>query len=49
MLKIKPGSDSTGKYEKLKLWHSGEIYHTVHDENHELDFCNRIPNEKHLG
>ena len=47
ILKIKPVSDSICKYEKLKLWHSGEIYLMVHDGNHELAFCNRIPNEKH--
>ena len=43
---MKPGSDSTCKYQKLKLWHSGVIHLTVHDGNNELDFCNGIPNEK---
>ena len=45
-LKIKLGSVSICKYEKLKLWHSREIYLTVHNENHEIDFCDRVPNEK---
>ena len=47
ILKIKPGSDCIYNYEKLKLSQSFEIYVRVHDENHELGFCNRIPNEKH--
>ena len=45
-LKIKVDSGSICKYEKFKLWHFCEIYMTVDDGNHELDFCNRIPNEK---
>ena len=45
---MKPDSGSICKYEKLKLCHSGEIYLTVHDGNHELDFYDRIPNEKKL-
>ena len=45
-LKIKPGSGSVCKYEKLKLWHSCKIYLTVDDGNHELDFWNKVPNEK---
>ena len=45
-LKIKLDPDSICKYEKLNLQHSCEIYFIVHDENHELDFCGRIPNEK---
>ena len=46
LLKIKPYSGSICKYEKLKLWHSYEIYLTVHDGNHEIDFRDRVPNEK---
>ena len=46
-LKIQLDSDSICKYENLKLYHSCEIYLTVHDGNHELDFCDRIPDEKH--
>ena len=42
---IKSDSGSICKYEKLKIWHSCEIYLTVHDGNYELDFCDRIPNE----
>ena len=45
-LKIKPDSGSISKYEKLKLWHSCDIYLMVHDGNHEIDFCIRVPNEK---
>ena len=45
---MKPDSDSICKYEKLKLWHTGEIYLTVNDGTHGLDFCNRVPNEIHL-
>ena len=45
-LKIKPGSGSICKYEKLKLWHSCEIFLTVHDGIHELDFYDRISSEK---
>ena len=45
-LKIKPDSGSISKYEKLKLWHSCEIYLTLHDGNQELDFYDRISNEK---
>ena len=44
-LKIKLDSDSIWIYEKLKLWHSYEIYLTVHNANHELDFYDRISNE----
>ena len=47
-LKIKPDLGSICTYEKLKLWQSCEIYLTVHDENHEIDFCDRVPNEKEL-
>ena len=46
ILKIKAGSDCICKYEKLKSWLSCEIYLTVHDGKHELDFSNRIPNKK---
>ena len=46
-LKMKPGSGSICKYEKLKLRHFCEIYLTVHDGNHEFDFCDKIRNEKH--
>ena len=45
-LKIKPDSGFLCKYEKLKLWHFCVIYLTVHDQNHELDFCDRLPNLK---
>ena len=45
-LKIKPDSGSICKYDKLILWHSCEIYLAVHDGNHELDFYDRIWNEK---
>ena len=45
LLKIKPSSGSICKYENLKLWHACEIYLTVRDGNHELDFSYRIPNE----
>ena len=45
-LKIKSDSGSIGKNGKLKLWHSCEISLTVHDGNHELDFCDIVPNEK---
>ena len=45
-LKIKPDSDLLYKYETLKLWHFCVIYSTVHDWNHELDFCDRFPNLK---
>ena len=44
-LKIKLDSDSIWIYEKLKLWHSYEIYLTVHNANHKLDFYDRISNE----
>ena len=47
-LKIKPDSGSICKFQKLKLWHSCEIYFTVDDGNHEIDFCDRVPNEKKL-
>ena len=40
-LKIKPDSGTICKYEKLKLWHSCDTY-----GNHEIDFCDRVPNEK---
>ena len=46
LLKIKLDSGSICKYEKIKLWLSYEIYLTVHDGNHELDFYDRISNEK---
>ena len=45
-LKIKPGSGFFCKYETLKLWHFCVIYFTVHDRNHELDFCDRFLNLK---
>ena len=45
-LKITPDSGFLYKYEKLKLWHFCIIYFTVHDRNHELDFCDRFPNLK---
>ena len=45
-LKIKPDSGFLCKYEKLKLWHFCVIYLTVLDQNHELDFCDRLPNLK---
>ena len=45
-LKVKPDSGSICKYEKLKLWHSFEIYLTVHDGNHEVEFYERITNVK---
>ena len=44
---MKPDSGSICKYEKLKLWHSCEIYLTIHDEDHEIDFCDKIRNKKH--
>ena len=44
--KIKPDSDFLCKYEKLKLWHFCVIYLTVHDWNHELDFCARFTSLK---
>ena len=47
-LKIKPDSGSICKFENLKLWQSCEIYLTVHYGNHEIDFCDRVPNEKKL-
>ena len=40
----KRDSGSICKYEKLKLWHPCEMYLTVHDGNHEIDFCDRVPN-----
>ena len=43
-LKIKPDSGLLCKYETIKLWHFCVIYSTVHDWNHELDFCDRFPN-----
>ena len=48
-LDIKKDSGSICKFEKLKLCHSCEIYLTVHEGNHELEFCDRAPNEKNLG
>ena len=45
-LKIKPDLGSIYRYETLKLWHSCEINLTVHDGNHEIDFYDRVPNEK---
>ena len=45
-LKIKPYSGSICKYKKLKLWHPCKIYLTVHDGNDEIDFRDRVPNEK---
>ena len=47
-LKTKSGSPSICRYERLKLWHSCEIYLTVHDGNHELHIFDRVPNEKKL-
>ena len=49
IFKKKPGSDSIYKYEKLELWHTGEINLAEHDGTNGQDFCNRIPNEKDLG
>ena len=48
-LKIKLDLGSICKYEKLKLLRSCEIYLTVHDGNHELDFYDRVLNEKNQG
>ena len=31
---------------KIKIMNSCEMYLTVHDGNHELEFCDRVPNEK---
>ena len=45
-LKIKSDSGFLCKYEKLKLWNFCVIYLTVHDRNHELDFCDRFLNLK---
>ena len=45
-LKIKPNSGSICKYENLELWHSSDIYLMVHDGNHKIDFCDRVPNEQ---
>ena len=45
-LKIKPDSGSVCKYEKLRLWHSCEIYLTVHDGNHEIYFCDKVQIKK---
>ena len=47
ILKVKPDIGSICKYEKLKLWHPYEIYLTVLDGNHELNFYDWIPNKKH--
>ena len=47
ILKIKLASGSICKYEKLKLWQSCKAYLTVHDRNHVLEFCDRIPNYEH--
>ena len=44
--KIKPGSGFLCKYKTLKLWRFCVIYLTVHDRNHELDFCDRFLNLK---
>ena len=46
VLNIKPDSGSICKYGKLKLWHSCDIYLMAHDGNHEINFCDRVPNEK---
>ena len=48
-VKIKLDLCSICKYEKLKLSHSCEIYLTVPDRNHELDFHDRTSNEKNQG
>ena len=45
-LKIKPDSASICEYEKPKLWHSCEIYMTVHDGNHEIDFVIELQRKK---
>ena len=45
-LQIKPDSCFICRYEMLKLWHSCEIYLTVHDGNHDIDFCDGVPNKK---
>ena len=45
-LKIKSASGSICKYEKLKLWHPCDTDLMVHDGNHEIDFCDRVPYEK---
>ena len=45
-LKMKPGSGSICRHKMLKLWRSCEIYLMVHDGNHEIDFCDGVPNEK---
>ena len=45
-LKIKPDPGFLCKYKKLKLWHFCVIYLTVHNRNHEFDFCDRFPNSK---
>ena len=29
----------------MQIW-KVKIYLTVHDENHEINFCDRVPNEK---
>ena len=47
-LKLKPDSGFLCKYEILKLWHFFVIYLTVHDRNHELNFCERFPNLKKI-
>ena len=45
-LKMKPDSGFIRRHEMLKLWHTCEIYLMVHDGNHEIDFCDGLPNEK---
>ena len=45
-LKIKPDSGSICRYKMLKLRHPCEIYLTLHNGNHEIDFYDRVPNEK---
>ena len=47
-LKIKPDAGSICKFDQLNLWHSREIYLTMRDGNHEIDFCDRVPNKKKL-
>ena len=39
---------SIHKYVNSELWFSCEIYLNVSDAYHELDYCDRIPNERNL-
>ena len=45
-LKIKADSGSIYKYVNLNLRFSCEICLNVGDTDHELNFCDRIPNER---